>query len=235
MKSDKSNIEWCLSFDGWSSFMASHPGIVCAPIETKFANFLVGKLVKLAKKQECEECIDYIIKNQHNPNELQIAIFDFLMREYVWYMGEAYYKNSKDLKQGFRGIRLLFDNFNNKKRLDEYLKELNKFICIIITNLLDPYGIISENDYGELSILFLKDNHVRFKNLKAPVGHVYEGERFINIVSKKDRKETTAYYKSHYKGYSFLSKGFQGDYPDCFYRFATSTDLTNDDETSEEN
>lgn len=227
---DKSDVFWCLSSEGLSSLAISHPGMIFSPIENGIAKFIVGKLVDLAKKRECEECIDYIVKNQHSPNEIQIAIFDLLMREYVWHMGEGVYKNKNDIRQGFRWLGLLpslFGNINEKK-LNKYVKEmgkffvnvykeLNKFSYVILTNLLDPYNIISETEYKNLSKLFLKTNHVQFENLIAPVGHTYEGKKFIDIILEKSREETSSYYNTHYNGYRFLSKGFNGDYPDYFF------------------
>lgn len=56
-------------------------------------------------------------------------------------------------------------------------------------------------------MLFIKSNHVQFENMKDPLGHVYEGERFIDIILEKDREETLSYYRSYYKGYDF----YQGD------------------------
>lgn len=100
---DKSDIFGCVSSEGLSSIATTHPGVVFAPIENGIA-YIVVKLVNLAKKHECEECIDYINNNHQFPNELQIAIFDLLMREYVWHMGEAVYKNKNDIKQGLRWV-----------------------------------------------------------------------------------------------------------------------------------
>lgn len=228
---DKSDIFWCLSSEGLSSIATSHPGMVFSPIENGIAKYIVGKLVSLAKKRECEECIDYINNNHQSPNELQIAIFDLLMREYVWHMGEAVYKNKNDIKQGFRWfgnvLPLLFGSVN-EKRLNNYIKEmgkffinvykeLNKFSYVILTNLLDPHKVINEIEYDKLCMLFIKCNHVQFENMKAPLGHMYEGEKFIDIILEKDREETSSYYKSHYKGYDFLSRGFKGDYPNYFF------------------
>ena len=49
------------------------------------------------------------------------------MREYVWHMGEAVYKNKNDLKQSFRwfgaALPVLFGSVN-EKRLDNYIKEM---------------------------------------------------------------------------------------------------------------
>jgi len=240
---DKSDIFWCLSSEGLSSIATSHPGMVFSPIENGIAKYIVGKLVHLAKKRECEECIDYINNNQQSPNEMQIAIFDLLMREYVWHMGESVYKNKNDIKQGFRWfgnvLPLLFGSVN-EKRLDNYIKEmgkffvnvykeLNKFSYVIITNLFDPRGVINEIEYEKLCKLFVKSNHVQFENMKAPLGHMYEGEKFIDIILDKSREETTSYYSSHYKGYDFLSKGFKGDYPNYFFNITPDMIIGNED------
>jgi len=228
---DKNDVFWCLSSEGLSSLAMSQSGMLFSPIENGIAKYIVGKLVDLAKKRECEECIDYIVKNQHSPNEIQIAIFDLLLREYVWHMGEGVYKNKNDIKQGFRWLGnvlpLLFGSVN-EKRLDNYIKEmgkffvnvykeLNKFSYVILTNLLDPHKAINEIEYKRLCMLFLKSNHVQFENMKAPLGHVYEGKKFIDIILEKSREETSSYYRSHYKEYNYLSRGFKGDYPDYFY------------------
>lgn len=225
---DKNDIYWCISSEGLCSIATSHSGMIFSQIENRISKYIVGKLVKLAKKREKEECIDYI--RQH-PNQLQIAIFDLLMREYVWHMGEAVYKNKNDTKQSFRwfgaALPLLFGHVN-EKRLDNYMKEMGKFFInfykelnnfsyVILTNVLDPYNIIDEKEYEKLCTLFIRRSHVQFEDMKAPLGHMYEGEKFIDIILKKSREETTVYYRSHYKGYDFLSKGFEGDYPNYFY------------------
>ena len=152
---DKRDIYWCLSSEGLYSMATSHSGMVFSQIENRLSKYIVGKLVKLAKKRECEECIEYIKNNEQNPNQLQIAIFDLLMREYVWHMGEAVYKNKNDLKQSFRwfgaALPVLFGSVN-EKRLDNYIKEMGKFFInvykelnnfsyIILTNLLEPYNL----------------------------------------------------------------------------------------------
>lgn len=228
---DKSDIYWCLSPKGLYSVATSHSGIVCKQFENRLAQYIVGKLVKLAKKRECEECIDYIINNQQNPNQLQIAIFDLLMREYVWHMGEAVYKNKNDIKQSYRwfgaALPLLFGSVN-AKRVDNFIKgmgkffinvykELNNFSYVILTNLLEPYNVINEIEYEELCTLFIKSSHVQIENMKAPLGHKYEGEKLIDIILEKSREETAEYYSSHYKGYNFLSRWFTGAYPNYFY------------------
>ena len=116
---DKRDIYWCLSSEGLYSMATSHSGMVFSQIENRLSKYIVGKLVKLAKKRECEECIEYIKNNEQNPNQLQIAIFDLLMREYVWHMGEAVYKNKNDLKQSFRwfgaALPVLFGSVNEKR------------------------------------------------------------------------------------------------------------------------
>lgn len=228
---DKRDIYWCLSSEGLYSMATSHSGMVFSQIENRLSKYIVGKLVKLAKKRECEECIEYIKNNEQNPNQLQIAIFDLLMREYVWHMGEAVYKNKNDLKQSFRwfgaALPVLFGSVN-EKRLDNYIKEMGKFFInvykelnnfsyIILTNLLEPYYIINEIEYQKLCTLFIKGNHVQFENMKAPLGHKYEGEKLIDIILGKSREETAAYYSSHYNGYNSLSSGFKGDYPNYFF------------------
>lgn len=225
---NKSDIYWCLSSEGLYSIATSHSGMVFSQIENRIAKYIVGNLVKLAKKRECEECIEYI---KQYPNQLQIAIFDLLMREYVWHMGEAVYKNKNDIKQSFRwfgtALPLLFGKVN-ENGLDRYIKEmgkffinvykeLNKFSFVILTNLLDPNNVINEIEYEQLCSLFIKSNHVQIENIKAPLGHVYEGEKLIDIILGKSREETGSYYNSHYKGYNFLSRGFKGDYPNYFY------------------
>ena len=96
-------------------------------------------------------------------------------------------------------------------------KELNNFSYIILTNLLEPYNIINEIEYQKLCTLFIKGNHVQLENMKAPLGHKYEGEKLIDIILGKSREETAAYYSSHYNGYNFLSSGFKGDYPNYFF------------------
>lgn len=225
---DKNNIYWCLSSEGLRSIATSHSWMIFSQIENRISKYIVGNLVNLAKKRECEECIEYI---RQYPNQLQIAIFDLLMREYVWHMGEAVYKNKNDAKQSFRWfgivLPLLFGSVN-EKRLDNYMKEmsklfinvykeLNKFSYVILTNLLEPYHIIDKKEYEKLCTRFIKSSHVQFENMKAPSKHMYKGEKFIDIILEKSREETIEYYKSHYKGYDFLSKGFKGDYPNYFY------------------
>lgn len=77
----------------------------------------------------------YIAKKQQSPNELQIAIFYLLMREYVWHMGGAVYKNKNDIKHSFRWfgnvLPLLFGSVN-EKRLNNYLKEMGIFLSTFI-------------------------------------------------------------------------------------------------------
>lgn len=64
-----------------------------------------------------------------------LLFFDLLMREYVWHMGEAVYKNENDIKQGFRWfgnvLPLLFGNVN-EKRLDNYIKEMGNTLSTFI-------------------------------------------------------------------------------------------------------
>lgn len=36
---------------------------------------------------------------------------------------------------------------------------------------------------------FIKGNHVQFENMKAPLGHKYEGEKLIDIILGKAEKK----------------------------------------------
>ena len=66
---DKNDVFWCLSTEGLSSLASSHSGIVFSPIENGIAKLIVGKIVGLAKKGECRECIDFISENKINKKE----------------------------------------------------------------------------------------------------------------------------------------------------------------------
>jgi len=239
---DKNDIYWCLSTEGLSSLVSSHPGIVFSPIENGLAKFIVGKIVGLAKKGECIECIEFISENKINKKELEITLFDLLMKEYVWHMGEVCYEQSRNLMQGIRGMYALFNAYfrNNLDSLDSWskkydkafinvYKKLNNFSYVVLTNLLDSYNVIKEGDYSTLSNKYILNSHVKFENLIAPVGHVYEGQRFIDIIIDKDRSETTRYYKERYKDLIYLKGGFKGDYPNYFYNKMPDTIIGNED------
>lgn len=108
-------------------------------------------------------------------------------------------------------------------------KELNKFSYVILTNLLDPHKAINEIEYENLCTLFIKNNHVQFENLIAPLGHIYEGEKFIDIILDKSKDEINSYYNSHYKGYDLISSGFKGDYPNYFFNVTPDMIIGNED------
>ena len=48
---DKRDIYWCLSSEGLYSMATSHSGMVFSQIENRLSKYIVGKLVKLAKKR----------------------------------------------------------------------------------------------------------------------------------------------------------------------------------------
>lgn len=235
---DKKDIYWCLTSEGFSSMVTSHPGVFFSPIENYVAGYIVNKLVALAKKRECEECIKYIVDNKSNPKLIEIALFDLLMKEYVWHMGEICYKQNKNLFQGIRGMYALFFGSENSLRkwtmiysraFVNVYKRLNKFSYVILTNLLDPLSIISEVEYKQLSNKYIVNSHVKFEELLAPIGHSFETERFIDIITNKDRRAISEYYKHNYSNYTFLEGGFKGDYPKYFFEKLPEMIFGNDD------
>ncbi len=222
---DKSDIFWCLSQEGITSLAIDHSGMVFSPIENFIAGYIVNKLVDLAKKKECEECIDCIIKKHSGLKDIEIDLFDLLMREYVWQMGKVCYKLRSNPMPALRGVfaglftsrsgMQEFENQYNKNFVNVY-KELNTFSYIILTNLFKPYALLSEEQYKHLTCKYITDSHVKFENLEAPDGHVFEGLSFLDIIFK-NRDTTSDYYKDRYKDYTSLSKGFTSDYAKNFY------------------
>lgn len=226
---DQSDIFWCLSQKGFDSFVIEHPGLFLSPLENMISGCISNRLINMAKKRECEDCIDCILKEHSTINEIEIDLFDLLMREYVWQMGKVCYKLRSNLMPSLRGLfvglftsRSGMEEFEfqyNKKFVNVY-KELNRFSYIILTNLYEPHSLLSKDQYQKLTCKYITDSHVKFENLEAPNGHTFEGLSFMDIIFKS-RDVTSKYYMKRYKNYTFLSKGFTGDYPENFYHRAS--------------
>lgn len=238
---NKSDVFWCLSTEGIDYLIMHYSNNAFRFIEKSISKAIVDKFVSLAKKRECEECIQYILEHKSNPNYIKIALFDLLMKEYVWHMGEVCYNQKQNIVHAVRWLYAVFrlcrghdDGFNicqNKycEAFKKVYKELNNFSYIILTNLLEPYKLISDTEYEGMSGIYILDTHVNFEELRAPKGHHFEGERFIDIILKKDRKTTSDYYNKEYKDYTSLSRGFKGDYPNIFYNNLPDSVIGNKD------
>lgn len=223
----KNNFWWYLSPEGMSSIAMNHQGVVFAPIERLIANTIVNKLINFGKKIECEECLDFIIKNHATfHNVVHVALFDLLMREYVWHMGEAAYKQRGNVRPLLRGIyvglmtsRSGFKEFERQynKGFVNVANKISQLSYIILSHLLEDHKIISEETFSECINKYCHSSHVDFENMPAPKGHKYEGELFIDIIMKKSNEEISRYYEELYAGFSRLSKGFTGDYPSNFF------------------
>ena len=221
---DKSDIYWCLSSEGIQSLLGDNISFLSSGIENKIAEIIVNYGVKQSEKNLCNDCINYVLE-KNDKKELEIVLFDILLKEYLFYMGETCYKKSRDLAQSFIGLAGIFSEKKEKDFKERYAKafkyvplRLNKFPYVILVNLLYSHEFISIADYTRLIIKYMGNTHVHFENILCPTEHPFKGERLLDIILGKDRAEINNYYKEHYADWDLMRRGIKTDYAKVFFR-----------------
>lgn len=195
-------------------------------IENCIAKWFVYKFINKAKEVKCEQCIEYIITTYNKcPENLEIILFDLLMAEYVWHMGESmFYCNRNPLT-----VVKTFGStiFGDKSLMDNYLRYSAKYFVDVYRKLNSySFRILRETskkvmmspDRVELLLSkYVLKSHVQFENMIAPAGHPFEGMKQTDILETYTQEELQAYYQERYAS-MFLRGGLKGDYPDIFYR-----------------
>lgn len=85
------NLFWCWDLQHVKELAEELLPLFTDSYERSVARSIVYYFVDKAKERKIEQCIKYI---RNNPAQLEIALFDLIMQEYVWYMGEANYNVS---------------------------------------------------------------------------------------------------------------------------------------------
>lgn len=192
------------------------------------ARKIVYYFVDLAKKKKIEQTIRYV---RDRPNEVETILFDLIMEQYVWFMGEANYNVSHSLtffKAAWKTLvldktlshKVMSDNFKTYSShfYTKIVIKLNQLTYIVLSNLLQE-NLINENQYFKyIERYSIKTSHIYYEQLKAPSAHsTFANKILINIILYNNRDSIISYYKSKYAQYNMLRGGFSGDYPNYFY------------------
>lgn len=223
------NLFWCWDLQHVKELAEELLPLFTDSYERSVARSIVYYFVDKAKERKIEQCIKYI---RNNPAQLEIALFDLIMQEYVWYMGEANYRVGystvffkavwKSLtKDGtFKKVGIHF------RKESAYLyvgivEKLRSMSYIVLANLLkadEPVINVEQYECLKNKYITLK-THVDYENLVVPIGYWFKEKTMLDVIFANERNFLMEYYKRKYKNeYSFLANGFKGDYPDNFYR-----------------
>lgn len=223
------NLFWCWNLEHVKELAEELVPLFTKSYERSVARSIVYYFVKKAKEKKMEQCIKYI---RNNPVQLEIALFDLIMQEYVWYMGEANYRVgystvffraawksfTKDGTFKTFGIHFREESAYLYVRIVEKLRSMSYLVLANLLKADDPVINIEQYERLKNKYITLK-THVDYENIVVPIGHWFKEKNMLNIISANDRDTIIDYYKQKYTNeYLSLSNGFKGDYPDYFYR-----------------
>ena len=221
---DKSDIYWCLTAEGLSSVLEDNVNAVSSGIEKQIASYLVDKAVKIADKNLCCSCINYI-NERKDKNVLETVLFDLLMAKYAWHMGNICYAKSHDPIQAFIGIAGFMSNSWENRYKDRYAqafvnvhKKLNKYPYVILSNLLYSHKTISNEEFVKYVSKFIGNTHVHFEKLVAPKSHYYGGKCLLEVLLENEMVDINDYYRRKYNVGEIKSLRFKSDYSKVFYQ-----------------
>lgn len=165
--------------------------------------------------------VDSMIEKKYDLSQIEIAIFDFLMYQYAWHMGQMNFKYNYKSGTYMRTFMLSFFNkITSDKSFPEALEmQIKRLYCIVpqklatyayyLPLLLRTRNIISEKECDVLIDKYCLKTHVRYEQLQSPKGHTFEGKLIQILV--KHVGELQSYYKKNY------DHSFEADYVKIFY------------------
>lgn len=207
---DKSDIYWCLNPEVFAEVDLTN--IVDGGIWNGLSVFVMEGMISFAKKNRLIEQIQFIIKNAQNYTEIDAAIFDYIMREYAWHMGETYYKMVKPF--GFlKNIWRIIKGGDIDQPYCKVPQILASYAYVIITNVYDLSKKITKEEYIRLIKKYCLRTHVLYERIQSPTLYPYKG--FLLEILIKNVATLEDYYKKKYKDTHLDS--FEADYVKIFY------------------
>lgn len=199
-------------------------GIVLASV----TNSTVNQLINLTKKHVLLEGIQYISDNCKSIEEIDCALFDIVLKEYVWHMGYTYLDEAIYHRRPlYYTLKALWQSITTEQKfLNVWGVESNKpyckipiilstFIYTILTNLYKEEQKISKEEYEKLLKRYNKRTHVEYENIVAPLLHPYASVKLIEMSEK--RQELENYYTQKYSNFPLLKFNTRSDAIRQFY------------------
>ena len=184
---------------------------------------------KMVTTKGCMDCIENLSASNISVNDVETELFDVVLVEYIWFMGEAFYKWNKGT---FPFMKTMIDVFVKKEDPDDsfkkrayiFFKEVTPNInCVIdtIINGLNEKGIISLDQRKQLENKYIKKRKSEIEGIPAPHNHFFHGKTLIKIIMQVEQDEINNYLVEKYsdKQNLFLSNGISTDYGGYFYRY----------------
>lgn len=205
------------------SVMDSGIDVIFTPTADKISKKITDGIISLAQKREIYTLIELIRAESHSYSDIDIDIFDFIARKYVWHLGYAYEYNVQRLQIG-KALGAIYDSFAYKQSWsDSFLKRiygkvpetLSTFAKIIIEDLKDC-KILSENECIQLRDRYYLTTIKEYSILSAPPNYLVKNcTNLIETIFQIDEFED--YLKNKYCKYSLLSSFTEADCVKIFY------------------
>lgn len=204
--------------------MVMNPGIdvIYTPTVDTISKKITDGLISLSQKQQIYALIELIRAESHSFADIDIDIFDFIARKYVWYLGYAYENGVKRPIGNFLGAT--YDRFAyNQSWADSFLKRvygkvpatLSSFAKTIIEVLKDC-KILSENECMQLRNRYYLTTIKEYSILPVPSNYLVKNcNNLYETIFQLNEFED--YLVRKYCKYPLLSSFTEADCVKIFY------------------